>query len=315
MSKKFLFAASTGGHLAELVRLADRFDASDDSVWVTFDTSQSRSILTGRRVVYVPYIRPRDVKGVIEGARISRRLVREETFDCAVSTGAALALSVLPQTRIAGIRSVYIESVSRLDGPSMSGRLIALMHAAELYTQHDSWADRRWRVIPSVLESFKSSEAMTDIVTPKLFVTLGTIQGYRFDRLVDAVLQSGLANAETVWQLGATSRTGLPGRVRSHMGADDFENAVKEADLVITHAGVGTILQSLELGKHPIVVPRSKSHSEHVDNHQFQIAQKVQQMGVGEVLTPEQFSVDRLISASKRYVTLVGASVRSEANS
>ena len=146
-SDKYLFAASTGGHLAELVRLADRFDSSSDSVWVTFDTDQSRSLLEGKRVVYVPYIRPRDVAGVVNGARIVRNLLRSESFDRAVSTGAALALSVLPQAKLRGIRSTYIESVSRLDGPSLSGRLISMSRTSELYTQHASWAGKRWSPI------------------------------------------------------------------------------------------------------------------------------------------------------------------------
>lgn len=312
MTEKYLFAASTGGHLAELVRLAERFDASSDSVWVTFDTDQSRTVLAGKRVVYVPYIRPRDISGVLEGARIVRRLFAREKFDRAVSTGAALALSVLPQARLRGVRSTYIESVSRLDGPSLSGKLISMSRTAELYTQHASWGGSRWSPIPSVLTSFESVESTKDVFTPKVFVTLGTIQGYRFDRLVDAVLAAGLADENTVWQLGDTSRADLPGTVTSHMGARDFENAINGADVVITHAGVGTILQSLELGKYPVVVPRSKNHDEHVDNHQFQIAEKVQQMRVGQVLNPEDLDMPRVMKSCHRYVRPVGgASVES----
>lgn len=308
MTEKYMFAASTGGHLAELVRLADRFEASNDSVWVTFDTDQSRTLLEGRRVVYVPYIRPRDISGVVNGARIVRRLLRNESFDCAVSTGAALALSVLPQARFRGIRSIYIESVSRLEGPSLSGRLISMTKTSELYTQHASWADRNWGHIPSVLTSYESAEAPREVFEPKVFVTLGTIQGYRFDRLVDAVMDAGLADENTIWQLGDTHRADLPGTAVGHMGAVDFENAIKEADVVITHAGVGTILQSLELGKYPVVVPRSKSQNEHVDNHQFQIADKVHQMRVGQVLSPEEISMTRVMSSSQRYVRPVGGS-------
>lgn len=306
MTEKYLFAASTGGHLAELVRLADRFDASSDSVWVTFDTDQSRTVLAGKRVVYVPYIRPRDVSGVVEGSRIVRRLLLSEKFDRAVSTGAALALSVLPQARLRGIRTEYIESVSRLDGPSLSGKLISMSRTAQLYTQHASWGGKRWSPIPSVLTAFESVESTREVFKPKVFVTLGTIQGYRFDRLVDAVLAAGLADEHTIWQLGDTVRTDLPGTVFSHMGAYDFQGAINGADVVITHAGVGTILQSLELGKHPVVVPRSKTHNEHVDNHQFQIAEKVHQMRVGQVLSPETIDMARVMKSCHRYVRPVG---------
>lgn len=312
MTEKYLFAASTGGHLAELVRLADRFDASDDSVWITFDTDQSRSLLQGKRVVHVPYIRPRDVAGVVAGARVARKIIRDENFDCAVSTGAALALSVLPQARLARVRSLYIESVSRLEGPSLSGRLIALSRSSELYTQHSEWAGKRWSAIPSVLSSYESAEVSKNVPKPKVFVTLGTIQGYRFDRLVDAVVDSGLADERTTWQLGDTPRTGLPGTACRHMNSLDFEEAIRSADIVITHAGVGTILQSLEMGKYPVIVPRSKSHDEHVDDHQFQIADKVRQMRVGQVLNPQEIDKARVLETCQRLVRPVGgASVES----
>lgn len=307
LSKKYLFAASTGGHLAELVRLSERYDASSQSVWLTFDTDQSRSLLAGKRVVYMPYIRPRDVGGVLRGSLLTRKLIAEESFDCAVSTGAAIALSVLPQTKLAGIRSVYIESVSRLDGPSLSGRLVALARTAELYTQHPTWGGNRWKPIPSVLSSFESVEVEPATTLPKLFVTLGTIEGYRFDRLVDAVLSSGVADDKTIWQLGDTMRGGLPGTVYEHMPADAFEDAVTQSDVVITHAGVGTILQALELGKYPVVVPRSGDRKEHVDNHQFQIADKVRQMGVGSVLRPEEIDRRSVLAATRRYVRLADA--------
>lgn len=311
LSDKFLFAASTGGHLAELLLLANRFDASDDSVWITFETEQSKSLLEGKRVVYVPYIRPRDLSGVLKGASVTRNLLKRESFDQAVSTGAALALSVLPTARLAGIRTSYIESVSRLEGPSMSGRLIALSGSSDLYTQHASWASKRWAAIPSVLSSYESVERQSGVDAPKVFVTLGTIQGYRFDRLVDAVIDAGIANEHTVWQLGDTQRENLPGKVFTQMGAADFENAIEASDIVITHAGVGTILQALSLGKYPVVVPRDKRFAEHVDNHQYQIADKVDRMGIAEVLRPEEISMSSLLTSSRLYVRNAKQGVKS----
>ena len=294
-----LFVASTGGHLAQLVRLSGRFDPSDESVWITFDTEQSRSLLRGKRVVFVPYIRSRDLLGVLRGALDTRRLLRSEKFAGAVSTGAGLALSVLPQAKLMGIPTTYVESVSRLDGPSLSGRIIALTRTANLYTQHKKWSTNRWKPVESVLSSFECSETRSPAGSLKLFITLGTIQKYRFDRLIDAVLAAGIADEQTVWQVGETSRADLPGVVHKQMSAHDFTRSAKEADVVITHAGVGTILQLLEMGKFPIVVARAKSHNEHVDDHQFQIAKKIASMSVGDVMEPHDISDARIRRASK----------------
>ena len=59
---RHLLAASTGGHLAQLCKWSATLGSSDDSLWVTFDTPQSRSLLDGRRVMHVPYIEPRDYR-------------------------------------------------------------------------------------------------------------------------------------------------------------------------------------------------------------------------------------------------------------
>ncbi len=299
---KFLFAASTGGHLAQLVRLAPRFSPSEDSLWVTFRSPQSESLLYGKRVVWVPYVRPRDAVTAFRVSRTIARMVRNEHFDRAISTGAALAVAVLPVAKRAGVPTTYVESVSRVDGPSLSGRMIEGLRAADLYTQHASWANARWQPFDGVLAEFHAENRKPPVAEPSLFVTLGTIEGYRFDSLVDAVLDTGLANESTVWQLGWTPRQDLPGRVSDQMPAAAFEAAAREADLVVTHAGVGTILQLLDWGIYPVVVPRRKASKEHVDDHQNQIAQLVDNLGIGRRLLPDDINASELIRATSRSV-------------
>jgi UDP-N-acetylglucosamine--N-acetylmuramyl-(pentapeptide) pyrophosphoryl-undecaprenol N-acetylglucosamine transferase len=304
--QKYLFAASTGGHLAQLARLAPRFNPHPDSLWLTFRTPQSESLLKGKRVKYVPYIAPRDFAGAARAALTVRRLVHSERFDRAVSTGAAIAVSVLPIAKLAGVRTTYIESVSRVKGPSLSGRMIAAMHAAELYTQHESWATGSWRPYDGVLSAFEPVEG-TPVQNPRLFVTLGTIEGYRFDSLVDGLLRSGLADDHTEWQLGHTTRDDLPGNALHQMSSERFQSNLRNADVVVTHAGVGTILQLLEEGVYPVVVPRDKKRNEHVDNHQYQIADLVQKLGIGMVLTPDRITPQALIRASGMRVRALAA--------
>lgn len=298
MPRRMLFAASTGGHLAQLVRIAHRFDPTEDSVWVTFRTPQSESLLAGKNVVFVPYIAPRDVRNALRAFREIRLLLSRERFEGAVSTGAALAVAVLPAAKRASVPTTYVESVSRVKGPSLSGRILQFLHAASLFTQHDAWSDERWKKFPSVLSEFSTTATRAPVKSPRLFVTLGTIAKYRFDAVVDAVLATGLADSRTVWQLGSTDRDDLPGQVHKEMSASAFAQAVERADVVITHSGVGTILQLLESGVHPIVVPRSKAAGEHVDDHQFEIADLIRELGVGTVLRPTEMTAAAVIGAS-----------------
>ncbi|MFH8252106.1 glycosyltransferase [Microbacterium sp. B2969] len=298
--RKLLLAASTGGHIAQLVRLAPGLGATDDSLWISFDSPQTRSLLAGRRTLVVPYIRPRDWKSTAQAFRLIREAVADEQFEAAVSTGAALALAALPAARMRGIPTLYIESVSRVQGPSLSGRILYGLRGTQMRTQHRSWAHGRWGVHPSVLETFETTGRPVDTTRPlKIFVTLGTIEGYRFDSLVDAVLATGLAGSDTTWQLGYTTRTDeLPGRAVAQMDAADFDKSAREADVVITHSGVGTILGLLEMGIYPVAVVRRSARKEHVDDHQEQIAALLRETGIGSAVEVEQLTADVLKDAA-----------------
>jgi UDP-N-acetylglucosamine--N-acetylmuramyl-(pentapeptide) pyrophosphoryl-undecaprenol N-acetylglucosamine transferase len=211
-----LFVASTGGHLTELLRLAPAMNAAPDSQWVTFDSEQSRSALRGAHFSFVPYVRPRDYRGTLATVGLIRRTIRRMKPVAVISTGSGVAIGAFIAARLQRVPCYYIESVSRVDGPSLTGRIVAGLHLAHLRTQHATWADERWKPYPSVLSDFESvpaPDAPDRRREPSLFVTLGTIQPYRFDALVEAVLATGLADERTVWQVGSTTRQDLPGRV------------------------------------------------------------------------------------------------------
>ena len=296
--RKLLLAASTGGHLAQLFRMVDGADASPESLWVTFDSPQSRSLLAGRRTLFVPYVRPRDWRGVVETFRRTRRALEDETFDAAISTGAAMALGVLLAARLERIPLTYIESVSRVRGPSVTGRILALSRLADLRTQHAAWQSRRWRYAGNVLQEYVAEPRVAPDDVRRIFVTLGTIQPYRFDAAVEGVLGTGLAGPGTIWQLGVTDRDDVPGTTHDMLDAASFEELARSADVVVTHAGVGTLLQLLEWGIHPVVVVRRSARGEHVDDHQEQIGQLLTETGLAVVVEAPELTAEHLRTAA-----------------
>jgi UDP-N-acetylglucosamine transferase subunit ALG13 len=52
----------------------------------------------------------------------------------------------------------------------------------------------------------------------------------------------------------------------------EFEKLIRESDLIIAHAGVGTIFHALRSGKVPIVVPRRRHYGEIIDDHQVTLS-------------------------------------------
>jgi UDP-N-acetylglucosamine transferase subunit ALG13 len=127
-----------------------------------------------------------------------------------------------------------------------------------------------------------------------IFVTVGT-QG-QFDRLIRAVDEWAGAHerADVFAQTGPSSYR--PEHIRSEQFVDAtaFRKHVEAASLVISHAGMGSIITALELGKRIIVVPRRASLGEHRNDHQLATAKRFAEQGSIMVAFTEQELVEKL---------------------
>ena len=106
-----------------------------------------------------------------------------------------------------------------------------------------------------------------------ILVTLGT-QDKPFERLIKAVEeQIELKNIkdEVIVQAGCTKYETDKMKIIDYMPIKEFSSLLEKADFIITHAGVGSIIEGLKQGKKMIVVARKKEYGEHVNNHQEQI--------------------------------------------
>lgn len=104
-----------------------------------------------------------------------------------------------------------------------------------------------------------------------IFVTIGT-QDKQFKRLLEAVDDLNL-DEEIIVQSGSTNYEFKNKKIKniSYMKKDEYEDCMKSARVIITHAGVGTLIQGLKLKKKMIVTARLKKYNEHVNDHQIEI--------------------------------------------
>jgi UDP-N-acetylglucosamine transferase subunit ALG13 len=110
-----------------------------------------------------------------------------------------------------------------------------------------------------------------------IFVTIGTSEP--FDRLLSAV--EGSVNGEPMLvQRGVSQIAPSGASVVDFMGFDEFMEAVRQARVVVTHAGVGTVLVAISAGKRPVVVPRLRRFREAVDDHQLPFARRLHEAGL-----------------------------------
>ena len=114
-----------------------------------------------------------------------------------------------------------------------------------------------------------------------ILVLLGT-QDKGFKRLLDAIqhqVDKGNIKEKIVVQAGCTKYESKDMEVFDLIPNDELQELQKKANLIITHGGVGTIIECLQKGKKIIVAPRLKKYNEHVNDHQLQIVDTFTDMG------------------------------------
>jgi UDP-N-acetylglucosamine transferase subunit ALG13 len=299
-----LMVASTGGHLKQLERLSTRLaGVPQRHLWVTFDTVQSRSLLAGRDVVFGRHTHSRDVRGALANARLAERLLRERDVAAVVSTGAAIALSYMLPARAHGVACHYVESAARSQGPSLTGRLLRSVPGVRLYTQYQAWEGGPWHYRGSVFDGFEpvESAAPASREIRRVVVALGTIH-FPFPRLVRRLAEILPPDADVLWQTGVTKVGDAPIAATPELASAELEAAMRAADLVVTHAGVGSALSALEAGRAPLLVPRRAARGEHVDDHQEQVADELARRGLAVVREADELTLEDLSRAAGREV-------------
>jgi UDP-N-acetylglucosamine transferase subunit ALG13 len=111
-----------------------------------------------------------------------------------------------------------------------------------------------------------------------ILVTVGSSR-FPFDRLLRAV-DALPGDEELVVQYGASDVRPHAARCVDFLPFDELATLVRQARVVVTHAGVGSILLALSNGKRPAVVPRLRSFRETVDDHQVECARRFARDGL-----------------------------------
>lgn len=102
-----------------------------------------------------------------------------------------------------------------------------------------------------------------------ILVTLGT-QKQQFTRLLDYIENSHIDD-EIIVQAGFTKYDSKKMKIFDFIDYDKMNEYLKKSDIVITHAGTGSIVSALKLSKKVIACARVEKYLEHVDNHQEEI--------------------------------------------
>lgn len=107
-----------------------------------------------------------------------------------------------------------------------------------------------------------------------IFVTVGT--QLPFERMIQSVDQWAALHpeVEVVMQTGETVYQPQHCRYTAFTAPAEWDALFSRASLVVSHAGMGTILKSLDYTKPLIIMPRLAEYGEHRNDHQLATAER-----------------------------------------
>ena len=288
-----LLVSSVGGHFTELELVVDALGIDrSERHWVVARHIQTEDRLAGEEVTWSPLVQSREYGKAVRNLRFAMALHRRLRPRLLVSTGAAQAAPHLVAAARSRTPIVYAESVARLDGPSITGRLAASLPNVRLLAPQPGWA-KPWVFELDAFSAFEVRPTGTAPPITSVLVALGS-EHFPFHRAVGAVERILPPTVEVSWQVGNTECADGVAR-NQWLTSADLTAAMARADVVVTHAGAGSVLTALAAGKVPVVLPRRADRGEHRDDHQVRMAQGLAARGlVIDAGSPEALSLDHL---------------------
>jgi UDP-N-acetylglucosamine transferase subunit ALG13 len=156
---------------------------------------------------------------------------------------------------------------------------------------------------PECYKAKRSEIAWNIDLTVRVFLTVGT-DHHPFDRLIlwlDRWLRETVVNVSCVEQIGSSEPPAYA-RYNKFVPYEDIRSAMNDADVIVSHAGPGSVLMAENVGHRPVVVPRRKEFGEAVDNHQVVFARWLSSNRIAHVAEDEvgfQHALAQVVAAGR----------------
>lgn len=131
-----------------------------------------------------------------------------------------------------------------------------------------------------------------------ILVTVGT--QLPFDRLVRAVESWAISTGhqDVIFQVGSAGYHPTVGRATEFISPPELQSLIERAELVIGHAGIGSIISCLSLGKPIVIMPREFRLGEHRNDHQMATVARLHGVA-GLFVAGNDISLDEAIESAR----------------
>lgn len=134
-------------------------------------------------------------------------------------------------------------------------------------------------------------------------VALGT-ENFQFTRILewlDRAIDDGVISAdeEILVQAGSTIYSPAHQNIKlaKIVPYDQQMQEFRNARISIIHAGIGNVLDMVDIGRVPIIVPRDPARKEHLDGHQLDFCEIAEK----ELELPVVYTYHHFVEAIKKY--------------
>jgi UDP-N-acetylglucosamine:LPS N-acetylglucosamine transferase len=125
MKKKIKLAlvCSSGGHLLQLYSLQD-FWQNYERVWISFKKEDAVSVLKNEKKYWAYHPTNRNIINFFKNLFLALQIIINEKPSHLVSSGAGVAVPFFYLAKMLGIKTIFIESITFVEKPSLTFRLV-----------------------------------------------------------------------------------------------------------------------------------------------------------------------------------------------
>lgn len=137
---KLLLVCNPGGHFSTMMGLKSFWSAYQRE-WATYPHFDTEKLSKKEHIHWVEMQEARMLKKACINFFKALRILHKSKPDLVISTGASLALPFILASKFLGIKTVFIESISRSGSLSLTGRLVYNL-VDEFYVQWPECVER-----------------------------------------------------------------------------------------------------------------------------------------------------------------------------
>jgi len=301
-------SAAGGGHFRQLLDIEPLWSQYPHFI-VTENTVLTRALSDREDIENVPHFALGQmrigkglamVRAACSSCLTSFGIIWRRRPDIVITTGSGSQFFILLWARLFGATIVLLDSFARFYAPSKFARLAGPL--AHLRIAQSTESSRNWPG-SKTFDPLEIEPSTPQNKERLLFATVGATLPYpRLENAIVELKRAGNIPENVVLQVGCNTNHHEPVeglQIVADVPFGELQDLLDRADLVVCHAGTGSILTALAKNCAVVAMPRSIKMGDHYDNHQEEIATVFEGRGLIQTAEDAASLVDALTRARK----------------